>query len=65
MTDTSGSISALPSISLQPAYCNSLEELVKEWQELGGESSLWDYLGLNESIFKMWWKRMKKGEMDT
>jgi hypothetical protein len=69
MTDAPDSISTYPSVSSQPPdqiYCNdSLEELVKEWQELGGESSLWDYLGIDESIFKTWWKHTKKGGMDA
>lgn len=68
MTDTSGSMSTTPPASPQPPdrlYYNSLEELVKEWQEYGGESSLWDYLGMHETIFKTWWKRTKKGRTDT
>lgn len=66
MTETlSGSTENTSTQKPDRFYYNNLEELVKEWQEHGGESSLWDYLEVSETIFKRWWKRTKSGRFDT
>lgn len=40
-------------------------ELVAEWQSSGTESSLWEYLGITENMFKEWIEKCQRGIFDN
>lgn len=60
-------ISTTPVLVARPnrVVYENMHELVLEWQEHGGDSSLWEYLSISESIYKSWVLRIKNSQLDT
>ena len=44
---------------------NNINELVSEWQLSQKECSLWEYLGISESAFKVWMSKCRAGVFEN
>lgn len=46
-------------------FYNNIRELITEWKQLECKCSLWEYLELSESSFKLWMAKCKAGVFEN